>query len=94
MQQTNALPSELHHWVVDWAMVGSVVLFGFLALILSGLILATYATFVSARTFPADCAPRWIIICWLIPIVGPLATLKAAKKYKTTETKHETPVSH
>jgi len=70
-------------------MIGSVVMIAFLALILAMLVFASYATFVSAQTFPADCAPRWILICWLIPIIGPLATLKAAKKYKQTEVKHK-----
>jgi hypothetical protein len=87
MQHTNSLPPELHRWVVDWAMIGSLVMISFLVLILSALILAIYATFVSVQIFPAACAPRWIIICWVIPIVGPLATLKAAKKYKQTEAK-------
>jgi len=87
MQHTNTLPPELHRWVVDWAMIGSVLMIGFLLAILSVLVLASYATFVSAQTFPADCAPRWILICWLIPIIGPLATLKAAKRYKQQETK-------
>ena len=89
MQHTNSLPPELHRWVVDWAMIGSVVMIGFLLLILTTLVLASYATFISAQTFPAAYAPRWIIICWLIPIIGPLATLKAAKKFKQTEGKHE-----
>jgi hypothetical protein len=90
MQPTNTtLPPELHRWVVDWAMIGSAVMIGFLALILSTLVLASYATFVSAQTFPMAYAPRWIIICWLIPVIGPLATLKAAKKYKQTEVENE-----
>ena len=88
MQHSNSLPPELHRWVVDWAMIGSVIMIAFLALILATLVLASYATFVSAQTFPADYAPRWILICWLIPIIGPLATLKAAKKYKQMEVKN------
>ena len=89
MQDTSTLPPELHQSVVDWAMFGSVLTVAILAVILATLVLASYATFVSAKTFPADYAPRWILICWLVPIIGPLATLKAAKKYEQTEGKKE-----
>ena len=78
---------EIHRLVVDWAIVGSIVMFLFIAIVLIALVLAIYATFVSAETFPASYGPFWIFICWVLPIIGPLAALKAAKKFKRDELK-------
>jgi hypothetical protein len=44
------------------------------------LILAIWATVVAARTFRGFLAPVWILLCWLLPVVGPIAALIAAKK--------------
>ena len=71
--------------VVDWALVGTAVLVIITAVILSGVVLAIYATFASAQTFPAAYAPRWILIGWLLPVIGPLATLRADKKFKQAQ---------
>jgi hypothetical protein len=44
------------------------------------LVLAIWATVVSARTFRGFLAPVWILLCWLLPVVGPVAALIVAKK--------------
>jgi hypothetical protein len=34
---------------------------------------AIRSTIVSARTFRGGLAPLWILICWIVPFIGPLA---------------------
>jgi hypothetical protein len=48
--------------------------------IVVALMLAIRATIVSARTFRGTLAILWILLCWLLPIIGPIAVLVAAKK--------------
>ncbi len=51
-----------------------------LLIILAAVILAIRATMVSARTFRGALAPLWILLCWLLPVIGPFAALVAAKR--------------
>ena len=56
-----------------------------LLVILTAILLAIRATLVSARTFRGALAPLWILLCWLLPIIGPVAALIAAKKQAQSE---------
>jgi hypothetical protein len=43
-------------------------------------ILAIGATIVAARCFRGILAPVWILLCWLLPVIGPVAALLAARR--------------
>ena len=47
--------------------------------------LAIRATMVSARTFRGALAPLWILVCWLFPVIGPIAALVAARRHRQSE---------
>lgn len=51
-----------------------------LLFIVACLILAIGATIVSARSFQRTRAFLWILLCWLLPVIGPALALWAAHK--------------
>ncbi|MBM3847000.1 MAG: hypothetical protein FJ405_12035 [Verrucomicrobia bacterium] len=59
-----------------------------LLLVVAGVILAIRATIVSARTFRGALAPLWILLCWLLPVIGPIAALIAARRHIQSEGRH------
>jgi len=56
-----------------------------LLVLIAAILLAIRATLVSARSFRGALAPLWILLCWLLPIIGPVAALAAAKKQARLE---------
>jgi len=68
---------------ITWPMIVVQVLW--LLVILAAILLAIRATLVSARTFRGMLAPLWILLCWLLPIIGPVAALIAAKRQAQSE---------
>lgn len=49
---------------------------------------AIRATIVSARTFRGALALLWILLCWILPVIGPIAALVAAKRQVQLEGHH------
>jgi hypothetical protein len=47
---------------------------------ITAVVLAIRATIVSARTFRGALALLWILLCWLLPVIGPIAALVAARR--------------
>ena len=47
---------------------------------IAAVVLAIRATIVSARTFRGALALLWILLCWLLPVIGPIAALVAARR--------------
>jgi uncharacterized RDD family membrane protein YckC len=68
---------------VSWPLLlAQVVVF---LLVVAAFILAIRATLLSARSFRGMRAPIWILICWILPVVGPIAALAAARRQSQTE---------
>ena len=63
---------------VSWPLVVAQLVF--LLLTIAAVILAIRATIVSARTFRGALAPIWILLCWFLPVIGPIAALVAARR--------------
>ena len=61
---------------------------GFILLGVLPLILAIRATIVSVRVFRGILVPIWVAVCWLLPVVGPIAALLAAKKTVEPKVSH------
>lgn len=68
---------------VSWPQVVTQLVF--LLFTLGGVVLAIRATLVSARTFRGASAPLWILLCWLLPVIGPIAALVAARRQTQLE---------
>ena len=60
----------------------------FLTVIIAAVVLAIRATIVSLRTFRGALTPLWILLCWLVPIFGPIAALVAARIAIELEARH------
>jgi hypothetical protein len=71
---------------ISWPLV--VVQLLCLLAILAAVILAIRATIFSARTFRGALAPLWILLCWLLPVIGPIAALVAARRHVQLERRH------
>ena len=52
----------------------------FLLIVVLPLALAIWATVVSLRVFRGLQVPVWILVCWFLPVVGPIAALVTARK--------------
>ena len=61
---------------------------GFIVLGVLPLMLAIRATIVSVRVFSGFLLPVWVVVCWLLPVVGPIAALLAAKKVAEPKVSH------
>lgn len=73
---------------ISWPLV--FVQFFCLLFIVAAFILAIRATMVFARTFRGALAPLWILLCWLLPVIGPIAALVAANRQIQLEGRHAT----
>jgi fatty acid desaturase len=68
---------------LTWPMIVVQVLW--LLVILAAILLAIRATLVSVRTFRGALVPLWVLLCWLLPVIGPMAALAEAKKQAQAE---------
>ena len=68
---------------INWPLV--VVQLLCLLVMVAAVFLAIRATIVSARTFRGALAPLWILLCWLLPVIGPIAALVAARRQAQLE---------
>lgn len=67
----------------SWQMLIAQVVFLVIGVI--HLVLAIRATIVSSRTFDGFLALGWILLSWLLPVVGPIAALVAARRHMQME---------
>lgn len=62
-----------------------------IALVAIPVTLAFKASIKAARTFDGFLAIAWVLVCWFLPIIGPLAAFAASKRH--TDAASSTPVS-
>ena len=60
----------------------------FLLVVVLPVMLAIRATIVSVRVFRGILVPVWVVVCWLLPVIGPIAALLAAKNTVEPKASH------
>lgn len=79
-------PNILTQLGVSWQKV--VIQLLFFLVIVAAVILAMRATKVSIRTFRGAAAPLWILVCWLLPVIGPIGAIAAARRQLLSAAHH------
>jgi len=68
-----------HQFGISWPILLAQAV-SFVMLIVALIVLPVRATFASLKAYTGVELPLWILICWLLPVVGPVVTLSAIRQ--------------